>query len=92
MATALISGPSRTVLQRATPSRAHGRVLSADFVAANLCELIGVVVAGVAIDRFGVPWTITVLGSGVALVALALRRADRRDVSTTTQFDEPGAK
>jgi MFS family permease len=91
VATALISGPSRTVLQRATPSRAHGRVLAADFVAANLMELIGVVVAGVAIDRYGVPWTITVLGSGVLVVALLLRRADRHDATraTTTASSDP---
>lgn len=89
VATALISGPSRTVLQRATPSRAHGRVLAADFVAANLMELIGVVVAGVAIDRYGVPWTITVLGTGVLVASLLLRRADQRDPAVVDDVSEP---
>jgi MFS family permease len=79
VATALISGPSRTVLQRATPGRAHGRVLSADFVTANLAEMIGVGIAGAAVGAVGVPPTIIVLGLFVATVAAVLIRADSRD-------------
>src|SRR5690606_33824697 len=58
VATAVISGPSRTLLQRGSPERAHGRVLSADFVAGSGAELGGVAVAGVLVGAFGVPWTI----------------------------------
>ncbi len=79
VATAVISGPSRTVLQRSSPERAHGRVLSADFVAASSAELSGVILAGVLVGAFGVPWSIVGLGSGVATVAVLLWRADRRD-------------
>jgi predicted MFS family arabinose efflux permease len=79
VATAVISGPSRTVLQRSSPERAHGRVLSADFVAASGAQLAGVAAAGVLIDAVGVPWTIVGLGLAVAAVAGALRVADRRD-------------
>ena len=78
-ATAVISGPSRTVLQRATPARAHGRVLSADFVAASSAELLGVVVAGGLVTALGVQRTIVGLGGGVAVAAVLLARADRRD-------------
>lgn len=79
VATALISGPSRTVLQRAAPGRAHGRVLSADFVAANAAQMAGVGFAGVVVGLVGVPPTFLLLGGGVVLVAVLLGRADRRD-------------
>jgi predicted MFS family arabinose efflux permease len=81
VATALISGPSRTVLQRATPGRAHGRVLSADFVTANLAEMIGVALGGLAVGAVGVPPTFIVLGLGVFVVATLLIRADSRDTT-----------
>lgn len=81
VATAVISGPSRTVLQRSSPERAHGRVLSADFVAGSSAELLGVAGGGVLVGALGVPWAITGLGIAVAVVALVLARADRRDAS-----------
>jgi predicted MFS family arabinose efflux permease len=83
VATALISGPSRTVLQRATPGRAHGRVLSADFVTANFAELVGVALAGLAVSAVGVPPTIMLLGLGVFVVAVLLIQADHRDAAVT---------
>jgi MFS family permease len=79
VATAVISGPSRTLLQRASPERTHGRVLSADFVAANGAELAGIALAGILIDALGVPWTIVGLGAAVAATAAWLAAADRRD-------------
>lgn len=79
VATAVISGPSRTLLQRGSPERAHGRVLSADFVAGSGAELLGVAVAGVLVGAFGVPWTITVLGLVVAATATSLHLAHERD-------------
>jgi predicted MFS family arabinose efflux permease len=79
VATAVISGPSRTVLQRSTPERAHGRVLSADYVAANTAELIGLGIAGVLVSAFGVPWSALILGLSVTSVAACLALSDRRD-------------
>ncbi|HEX6420488.1 MAG TPA: MFS transporter [Acidimicrobiales bacterium] len=79
VATALISGPSRTLLQRGSPERAHGRVLSADYVAGSGAELGGVAVAGVLVAAFGVPWTILGVGSTVAVAAAWLAARDRRD-------------
>jgi DHA3 family macrolide efflux protein-like MFS transporter len=78
IATAVISGPSRTVLQRSSPETAHGRVLSADFVAASAAQLFGVAAAGVIIDAVGVPWAILGLGATVAAIASALYVDDRR--------------
>ena len=91
VATALISGPSRTVLQRSSPERAHGRVLSADYVAANTAELLGLGIAGVLVSAFGVPWSVLILGLSVTSVAVALAMADRRDhdVSLTTSSERP---
>jgi MFS family permease len=66
--TAALSGPARTVLQRATPERAHGRVMATDMLAANATMLLGSVLAGPLIGAFGVPWTI----SGVAVVAVVV--------------------
>jgi MFS transporter, DHA3 family, macrolide efflux protein len=79
--TAVISGPSRTVLQRSSPPSAHGRVMAADLLAANAAMLSGVALAGVLVGAFGVPWSITALGLGVAAVATLLAAADRRDTA-----------
>ena len=79
VATAVISGPSRTVLQRSSPQRAHGRVLSADFMAGSSAELLGVGLAGVLVGAFGVPWAILGLGLSVTTAALWLGVADRAD-------------
>lgn len=79
VATAVISGPSRTLLQRASPERAHGRVLSADYVAGSGAELVGVVVAGVLVGALGVPRSIAGVGLAVAAVSAWLAVSDRRD-------------
>ena len=85
VATAVISGPSRTLLQRASPERTHGRVLAADLVAGSTAELAGVGVAGALVSLFGVPWSILGAGVTVTLGALALATNDRRDrVPATT--------
>lgn len=81
VATAVISGPSRTLLQRASPERTHGRVLSADFVAGSSAELLGVAIAGVLVGAMGVPWSIVTLGLAVALTATLLQLSDRRDLA-----------
>lgn len=94
VATAVISGPSRTVLQRSTPERAHGRVLSADLVAASTAELLGVATAGVLVGAFGVPWSIMGVGLAVAVAAAWLALADRRDPAGSGPWAgvvEPGA-
>lgn len=79
VATAIISGPSRTLLQRASPERAHGRVLAADMVAGSGAELVGVATAGVLVGAFGVPWAILSLGLVVAATASSLAASDGRD-------------
>jgi predicted MFS family arabinose efflux permease len=81
VATALISGPSRTLLQRGSPEHTHGRVLSADFVAGSTAELLGVGLSGLLIGAFGVPWSITALGLLVAAVAAFLHLSSGRDRS-----------
>ncbi|MDY7101465.1 MAG: MFS transporter [Actinomycetota bacterium] len=77
--TALISGPSRTVLQRSSPVAVHGRVLSTDFVAGSAAELTGIAAAGLLIAAFGVPWAVLAAASVVVVVAVSLDAADRRD-------------
>jgi len=79
VATAVISGPSRTVMQRSSPQKVHGRVLSADFVAGSTAELLGVAIAGLFVAAFGVPWTILGLGLTVATAAVLLYLSDQRD-------------
>ncbi len=79
IATSLISGPSRTVLQRSSPQRAHGRVLSADFWAGGTAELLGLGLAGVLVSALSVPWAVLFLGTGASVTAGLLWLADRRD-------------
>lgn len=77
--TAAISGPSRTLLQRSSSERVHGRVMAADLVAGSGAELIGIASAGVLIGVFGVRWSILGLGAAVTLVAVLVELADRRE-------------
>jgi MFS family permease len=90
IATALISGPSRTVIQRASPQRAHGRVLSADLMAGSTGELVGLSVAGVLVSAFSVPVAIVALGSAVAIAGVWLGRL-LRPSSTVPACDAPDA-
>ena len=79
VATAVIAGPSRTLLQRSSPESVHGRVLAADHVAGSAAELAGVAVAGLLVGAWGVPWSISALGLLVAGTALTLQAANQRD-------------
>jgi MFS family permease len=79
VATAVISGPSRTLLQRSSPERAHGRVLSADMVAASSAELAGVGLAGALVSVLGVPWSVTLVGLSVAAWTARVATAERRE-------------
>jgi predicted MFS family arabinose efflux permease len=91
VATAVISGPSRTVLQRSSPAVAHGRVMAADLLSANAAELSGVALAGVLVGAFGVPWSILGLGLVVSVTPPARGGADRRDPARHhTGAAEPG--
>lgn len=88
--TAMISGPSRTLLQRSTPARAHGRVLSADFVSGSGAELLGVATAGFLVGTFGVQWAIGGLGAGVLVAALVLFASHRADHGLPPARLQPG--
>jgi predicted MFS family arabinose efflux permease len=79
VATAAISGPSRTVLQRASPEHAHGRVMAVDLVAGNAAMLVGIVVGGPVIQALGVPGAAIVFGSVAATLGVAALVAHGRD-------------
>ena len=97
VATAVIAGPSRTLLQRSSPEPTHGRIMAADLVAGSGAELVGVAMAGLLVGAFGVPWSITALGLMVTTTALLLYEANERDKrgergrsrATTTTYDTP---
>jgi len=78
LCTALLSGPSRTLLQRHAPEALHGRVLSTDSMSATGAQLVGIVGTGVLASAVGVQASIALLGAAVVLVAVALRRASLR--------------
>jgi MFS family permease len=79
LCTALLSGPSRTLLQRNAQEAVHGRVLATDFIAANAAQLVGIAAAGSLVSAFGVPMAMTLLGLAVGVVAVTLHRAQRRE-------------
>lgn len=85
VATAIIGGPSRTVLHRSSPQRAHGRVLAADLVAGSSAELVGVAAAGVLVGAFGVRLSILGLAATVSAAACWLYLSDRRTTSEPAQ-------
>jgi predicted MFS family arabinose efflux permease len=89
--TALISGPSRTVLQRGTPEHAHGRVLAVDMVAGNGAMFLGTVLGGPLIAALEVQGAVLCVGGGAFVagsVALARGQAGAsRPLVTTTSTE-----
>jgi MFS family permease len=88
--TALIWGPAHTVLQRATPEAAHGRVMAADQLAQNFAMFCGLGLAGVAIGAVGVRSTVAalsvfVIGAGIALGLSDARSRVEGPASSTTE-------
>lgn len=81
LVTAILSGPTRTLLQRNAHESVHGRVLATDQVGASGAQLLGIALTGVLVDAFGVSAALLGLGSAVAVVALLLDRSERRAVS-----------
>jgi MFS family permease len=73
--TALLSGPSRTLLQRNAPESVHGRVIATDTMSGTAAQLLGILATGVLIGTLGVSAAMSVLGGVVVLVAVWLRRA-----------------
>ena len=78
-ATALLGGPSRTVIQRAAPEHEHGRVLAADLVAGSGAEVLGVATLGFLIEAVRLRTSVVLLGTFVACGAALLALADRRE-------------
>ena len=60
--TALLSGPSRTLLQRNAPEAVHGRVIATDTMSGTAAQLLGIVSTGVLIGAVGVPAAMSLLG------------------------------
>jgi DHA3 family macrolide efflux protein-like MFS transporter len=89
--TAIISGPSRTVLQRATPEHAHGRVLAADMVAGNGAMFVGTVAAGPLIEAIEVQGAVLLFGLAAFVAGLVALARDQAGVSnpllTTTSTE-----
>lgn len=79
--TALMGGPSRTVIQRATREVEHGRVLAADLMAGSTAEVVGLASLGFLIDAIGIRTSVLLLGSVVVAAAVALGVADARDTT-----------
>ena len=80
--TALMGGPSRTVIQRATREVEHGRVLAADLMAGSTAEVLGLASLGFLIDAIGIRTSVLLLGSVVVAAAVALAVADARDTAS----------
>ena len=79
--TALLSGPSRTLLQRNAPESVHGRVIATDTMSGTAAQLLGILATGALIGTFGVSAAMSVLGGVVVLVAVWLRHAGAHAVA-----------
>lgn len=79
--TALLSGPSRTLLQRNAPESVHGRVIATDTMSGTAAQLVGILATGALIGTLGVSAAMTVLGGVVVLIAVWLRRSGARAVA-----------
>lgn len=89
--TALIWGPSRTVMQRAAPESAHGRVMAADQMAQSLATFLGLGVAGITIGAFGVQRVVIGLAVFVVVAGVLVELASRRHLSELRELSEPDA-
>lgn len=78
--TALLSGPSRTLLQRNAPEAVHGRVIATDTMSGTAAQLLGIVTTGALIGAVGVSAAMGLLGAIVVLVALGLHWSGSRRV------------
>lgn len=85
--TAVLAGPSRTLLQRHAPEAVHGRVLATDQMLSSSSQLTGILVAGVLVGAHGVPVTIVVLGLFVVAVAAVLARAQATSAGVAPAVD-----
>lgn len=81
LCTALLAGPSRTLLQRHAPEAVHGRVLATDTMSATGAQLVGIVGTGLLVSVTGVQGAMALLGAAVVLVALRLHRASVRSTA-----------
>ena len=79
--TALLSGPSRTLLQRNAPEAVHGRVIATDTMSGTAAQLVGILSTGALIGTLGVSAAMSVLGGVVVLVAVWLQRSGVRAVA-----------
>lgn len=80
--------PMQTVLQRATPMAAHGRVMSLAATANGLGSLVAIPIAGLAVGAMGVSAT----GALVGLLALATGLVGAAAASGRTRIGkDPGA-
>lgn len=79
LVTALMGGPSRTVIQRVTQEGEHGRVLAADLMAGSTAEVVGVATLGLLVDAVGIRTSVVILAAGVMTAAALLVVADSRD-------------
>ena len=93
LCTALLAGPTRTLLHRNAAEAVHGRVIATDAMGASAAELLGIVATGALVASHGVRATIVVVGGAVAVVGLWLARSHRRlgaPGSTPGDQAEPG--
>ena len=91
---AFFSAPSRTMLQRASPAHAHGRVLALYRTANSVADVLAVPLTGLAVGLVGVQVTgLTVAGlasvAGVIglLVAPMLVRTEHREPTSHERLD-----
>ncbi len=90
--TALMGGPSRTVIQRASRESEHGRVLAADLMAGSAAEVTGVATLGFLIDAIGIRTSVGLLGAAVVAGAAWLALADARDSSAAASAAAVGSE
>lgn len=88
---ALIWGPSRTVMQRAAPESAHGRVMAADQMAQSLAMFLGIGISGVLIGAFGVQRVVIGLSGLVVMAGVLVELASRRHLDELRELGEPDA-
>jgi predicted MFS family arabinose efflux permease len=79
--TSLISGPSRTLLQRNSRTDHHGRVLAVDRTLENISHLVAMPIAGVLAVAIGVQGAAVAFGLAVVAVGVAGRVAFKEEAA-----------
>ena len=87
-ASAVVNVAARSILLRRTPATLRGQVIATQSLMGNVAALIPTVLAGIAMDIFGVKPIAVAIGVCIVIAALAAHIHGRRNVEITAMVPQ----